>query len=75
MSGTFVEQDHQPFIAARAGDLVVEIVNGAQGTKPNPFLDTRYPIPTPWERCSVLPSLWSAGATATSAFWNSRIEA
>ena len=29
------------------------------------------PIPTPWERCSVLPSVASEGAYMTSAFWNS----
>ncbi len=29
------------------------------------------PIPTPWERCRALPSVCSAGATITSAFWNS----
>ena len=30
-----------------------------------------YPIPTCWDFCSALPSVWSAGATMTSAFWNS----
>jgi hypothetical protein len=29
------------------------------------------PIPTCWERWSDLPSVSSAGATITSAFWNS----
>ena len=29
------------------------------------------PIPMPWARWSVLPSVMSAGATITSAFWNS----
>ncbi len=29
------------------------------------------PIPTPCERCSALPSVCSAGAIITSAFWNS----
>ena len=31
----------------------------------------QWPMPTPWERCRSLPSVWSAGATITSAFWNS----
>src|SRR2546423_1261617 len=29
------------------------------------------PIPTPWSRCRALPSVWSAGATTTSARLNS----
>ena len=29
------------------------------------------PIPMPWERCRPLPSVCRAGATMTSAFWNS----
>ena len=31
----------------------------------------QWPMPTPCERCRSLPSVWSAGATITSAFWNS----
>ena len=31
----------------------------------------QWPMPTPCERCRSLPSVWSAGATMTSAFWNS----
>jgi len=36
-------------------------------------LDSRCyrPMPMPCERCSALPSVCSAGATITSAFWNS----
>ena len=29
------------------------------------------PMPTPWDRCRDLPSVFRAGATMTSAFWNS----
>ncbi len=29
------------------------------------------PMPMPCDRCSVLPSVCKAGATITSAFWNS----
>jgi hypothetical protein len=29
------------------------------------------PIPTRWERCSSLPSVFRDGANMTSAFWNS----
>ena len=32
---------------------------------------TQRPMPTPWARCSDLPSVCSDGATITSAFWNS----
>ena len=32
---------------------------------------TQWPMPTPCARCSALPSVCSAGATMTSAFWNS----
>ena len=31
----------------------------------------QWPMPTPCARCRSLPSVWSAGATMTSAFWNS----
>ena len=31
----------------------------------------QWPIPTPWLRCRDLPSVFRAGATMTSAFWNS----
>ncbi len=31
----------------------------------------QWPMPTPCERCRSLPSVWRAGATITSAFWNS----
>ena len=39
---------------------VVRGVGGAQ-----------WPMPTPCERCRSFPSVWRAGATMTSAFWNS----
>ena len=31
----------------------------------------QWPMPTPCERCRSLPSVCRAGATMTSAFWNS----
>ena len=31
----------------------------------------QWPMPTPWDRWSCLPSVCRAGATMTSAFWNS----
>ena len=31
----------------------------------------QWPIPMPWDFCRPLPSVWSAGATMISAFWNS----
>ena len=31
----------------------------------------QWPMPTPCDRCRSLPSVWSAGAIMTSAFWNS----
>ena len=34
-------------------------------------MGTQCPIPTPWDFCRPLPSVCSAGATMTSAFWNS----
>ena len=30
-----------------------------------------HPMPIPWWRCRAFPSVWRAGATMTSAFWNS----
>ncbi|CAB4834767.1 unannotated protein [freshwater metagenome] len=35
------------------------------------WADIQWPMPTPWERCSDLPSVCNAGATMTSAFWKS----
>jgi hypothetical protein len=46
-------------------------VEGAQRSSSTAMIRRQRPIPMPWARWSVLPSVMRAGATMTSAFWNS----
>ena len=58
---------HAPGDQLRVLGAEVDDEDGVEGLG----VGAQCPMPTPWDRCRLLPSVFRAGATMTSAFWNS----